>query len=334
MRKLIWLVVFLGALWSGWWWLATTLVDRGVREFVAAQQAQGWQADIRALDMSGYPFAFDARFLDVAVRDPQGQSGVVSTQLDISTPAYWPGDITLRLPQTPVTFTLNGMDVTLRAQAATAEINLHPETALTLEATRAHSAVWQIDTVFGNLVQGTDFKSDILQLDDAPNSYAIRMSVRDLTPGDVLRRAQNIPDTWPRSLDRLNVDVTVHLDAPLDRHSTESRTLRPRAIVLKDVEIIWGDLRIAALGAVDIDADGLPKGEITLEVQNWRGLIDQAVRSGFVAQAQRGQAELILSAMANLNGGPDDLNLPFRMTDGQMFLGPIALGSVAPLTWR
>lgn len=333
MRRLIGLASVLALLWCGWWWLASTAVERGVLGWLSARQAEGWRADVETLGVTGFPLTLAARLDGIALRDPQGGTGLEATSLEVSVPAYWPGDMTLRLPDTPITLSSPAGTMILRARDAISTVNLHPGPALVLEAATATSAAWQINTKGGNLLSGNDFDGALRQLADAPTRYRLTLNADEIAPGDLVRAAFSIPDDWPATFNVFAADIHAGFDAPLDRHALEDRLPALREARIDALRVNWGPLMLSASGGVTIDAAGIPTGRLDLLVENWREIIGQAEASGVINSTQRTQAEFFLSALANRGDDPDTLDLALRFAEGQVFLGPISLGPAPRVVW-
>ncbi|MFK7836429.1 MAG: DUF2125 domain-containing protein [Sulfitobacter sp.] len=325
MRLLIKVCVVLAVLWCGWWWLAATIAERSVTGWFDARRTEGWQAKTRSVEVSGFPLRLGTTVSDIALADPDTGVAFDASALTLSVPAYWPGDVTLRLPEDTVRLATPDGTLTLKAQGAQADLRLHPGTALELEELSAVSGPWQANDLRGNLLSADDLRVAITQDASMPARYRFALDATTLTPGDVIRNALVLPNDWPLSFDAFVADITVLFDLPLDRTTLEDRRPQPRAVDLTEVDLIWGALRLNAKGGLQIAMDGTPDGNLNLRLENWRQILDLAEKAGFVDAGLRQQGELLLNALANMSGGPDTMDLTLAFRDGGMFLGPIYL---------
>lgn len=330
MGKLVQIIVALALLWSGWWWSAATLLDRGIGTWLDDRRAEGWQAEIGAVDVAGFPLALGTSLETLLLADPVAGLAVNAESLHLSVPAYWPGDVTLTLPDTPLRIATPEHILFLSAPQAKAELKLHPGFALQLEQLSARSGPWMLNTSAGNLLSAEDLDAEVTQDAQTAESYRFAMTARGFAPGDLIRSAMLLPEDWPLAFDTLIADVNLRFDLPLGRSTIEDRRPQPRQIAIDRLDLIWGTMRLTAAGALEVNPQGIPDGEVNLRLENWRQLLDLVEKAGTLDARMRGQADLLLTALANMGGDPDTLDLTLTMRNGQMFLGPIQLGP-APL---
>lgn len=333
MRRLVIWIAVLALVWGGWWWGASHMMQRGAAAALADMRATGWRAETTGIAKAGFPTRLQTVVGDVALADPANDVSFEADEIAFSTPVYWPGYATLRLPETPVTFAAGPLAVVLRAQDAQAQVRIKPGVALPLDSAALRSGIWQLDSPGGLLAEAEDLLL-ALSGEDAEARYRFDLRVTGLVPGDMLRAPLALPDDWPRVVETLVADIAVTLDRPLDRHALEGVSPQPRRIDVRRVEALWGPLQIAASGVLEIDAGGMPSGALRLEMARWRQMLDQAERAGVLPEAMRAQADIMLGALSNLGGGPEDLDLSLRFEDGQMLLGPIRLGPAPLLVLR
>ena len=105
-------------------------------------------------------------------------------------------------------------------------------------------------------------------------------------------------------------------------------------IALDDLSAKWGDATFRAAGLLDIDAAGIPEGDITIRAQEWRRILDMAVGSGALAQGFLPLIDSTLELMAGLSGSPDDLDATLSFRNGRVSFGPIPLGPAPRIILR
>jgi len=87
-------------------------------------------------------------------------------------------------------------------------------------------------------------------------------------------------------------------------------------------------------GALDIDAQGQPTGEIALNARNWREMLALAVNAGAIPAEAASAAELGLGFLAALSGAENSLDAPLSFKGGRTYLGPIPIGPAPTLNLR
>lgn len=325
MRLLIRVLVVVVVLWCGWWWLAATLVERGIAGWLEARRAEGWDARVETTDVSGFPLRVATRLEEVVIADPAGVA-VNAESVVMSFPAYWPGDVTLALPETPVRFDTPAGVFLFRAEDGAASVNLHPGTALELERLLATAGPWQLNSRGGNVLSAESLRAGFSQKDEVPRGYTLALDAESFAPGDVIRSILALPADWPRVFDTFSADLDVRFDRTLDMRSVDAELPRVRAVDIRRITLAWGDLGFAASGLVEVDAEGVPEGALTVRLDNWRKIVAQVERAGIVTAQERAQAEVLLNALANMGGSTEVLDLDVRFTQGEMYLGAIRLG--------
>lgn len=334
MGRLIKIIVVLALLWCGWWWLAATMVQRGATGWLAERRAAGWQAEVSSLDVAGFPLTLGATAGGITLADPATGVALDASSLTLAAPAYWPGDITLSLPETPLRLVTPDVTLLIKAPGAAADLMLHPGADLQLETLTARSDRWQVNTAQGNLLSGDGFHAEVTQDLMQTDSYRFAIQAQGFTPGDLLRNAVALPADWPLALDALRGDLMVRFERPLDRYTLEDSRPQPREITIQQLDAAWGPLRFNASGRVLVDAAGIPEGEIALRLENWRHMLDLAQGAGILPASQRGQAEFMLSALSNMGGDAETMNVTVAFRQGAMFVGPITFGQAPRLTLR
>ena len=333
MRRLVWIFALLAVLWYGWWMLASSMLERSVAGWLTDRRAEGWQADVAAVTMAGFPGRLDMTLESVALADPATGVALDAGELRLSALAYWPGDVTVTLPNTPIRLTTPDISLSVTAQAAQADLRLHPRTSLQLERLSATSGPWTLDAPEGPLLWADDFSAEVIQGQEA-ETYRFALNATQLTPGGRIRKTLKLADDWPLAFETFIADVTVTFDAPLDRFTLENRRPQPREIHADRIEAHWGGLRLVAQGMLSVDAEGIPDGQLDLLFENWREALDLAGKNGAVPAGMLPQAELMLSALAYMSDNPDTLDLSIAFRGGAAYLGPISLGPAPRLILR
>ncbi|WP_299871549.1 DUF2125 domain-containing protein [uncultured Sulfitobacter sp.] len=332
MSRVIGVLMLAATLWSGWWYIASSAAERGVHNWLALRQAEGWQAEAQGVTRSGYPVRLNLHVEGPVLADPATGVALEMEHLDLSAPAWWPGDVTLDLPQTPIRMSSPDGPLTLQANAGQATLNLHPGPSLQLEAMQATSALWQITAPEGALLSGSAFTASMVQDTETAETYAFTVDATNLTPGAFLRAG--LPTDWPSSFDTFTARMRVTFDTPWDRSALETRRPQPRKITIEEADIKWGALRHRASGDLTIDASGVPEGSVSLQVENWRQALDIAQDNGALAADFRPQAETILGMLSNMGGDPETLNMTLTFKGGSVAMGPIPLGPAPRIILR
>lgn len=323
MRFLRRLLVFIAVLWCLWWALASWGAQRGLTAAFDARQGDGWQAEV---SQSGFPFRIRSELSDVVLTAPDGEATLRASALGISVPTYWPGDLRVELPQTPMMLDTKAGPVQVTAAQGFAGLRLTPGTALTLERVNMESRAIAVSFAGQELLTAGGLVVTADQNTDDPLLYDLELQATNLAPGAAIRTPLALDDDWPQTFEAFQADVGVTFDRPLDRFAAEGANPQPRRIDVRGVDIRWGEVDMHAEGVLDIDAEGAPTGDLTVQFPNWRRQVELAYGTGLFDPGTRGTAELFMAAMANRAGSPDDLDLVVTFKAGRMSVSGIDLG--------
>lgn len=323
MRKLMWMIALIALAWSGWWFVASSGLRGGVSTWLDARAAEGWQAEVSGIEGGGFPVSLRAGLTDLALADPRAGLAIATDRLDISAPTWWPGDVTITLDDGPILLASPLGRNLLTMQDGTMALNLHPGTALELEALGWTSGRWSVADQGAIMSQASDLTLTTTQTDGP--TYDIVARANTFAPGDATRRALRLPDSFPQAFDSLQMRATVTFDTVWDRRALDSRRPQPRQIALHLAEARWGDLHLNFAADLNVDANGIADGEVALQAQNWRSILDLAEASGTLPSELRRQAEGILRALAQASGNPEALDITLNVNKGMIALGFIPL---------
>ncbi|MGC1494838.1 MAG: DUF2125 domain-containing protein [Sulfitobacter sp.] len=334
MRRLTWLFLILATLWCAWWALASTGMQSAVTHWLDGQPAKGWQVDVSEVSKHGFPLSLRTRLNDVDIVDPATNVTIKTSHLDLIAAAYWPGYVTIKAPETPIVLSSPAGQIIIQAVDGRADLKLRPSPSLELQSMGISSGFWKVVSGQTNLISADNLKAMITQDNSVAEVYDIIFEAKNLIPGNDARTLLALPISWPTAFDAFDADLSVTFDNVWDRTAEPDNWPQPRAIDLRQIEIMWGDLAVLASGQLTIDPKGIPTGSIKVDVTNWAKLVDLGTKSGALPVQQRPQVEIMLGALSNLSGSPDDLNLILAFKDGQMALGPINLGPAPRLILR
>ncbi|UWQ33920.1 DUF2125 domain-containing protein [Leisingera sp. M527] len=319
--------------WSLYWAAAAWGLRSGIAAWFAEQERRGWQAEFSALETSGYPIRHMTRISRPALADPGTGTAWRADWLDLASPAVWPGKLDLHFPASAQRLSYFDQTAVITAQGLQASLHLAPGAALEMEELALISAPWQIARSGEAVLSGASLDLRMVQ-SDRPAIYRITAEAAEFAPRAAWRRLLAASSALPERFDTLALELTVEFDAPWDRAALEQQRPQPRRIDLKLAEARWGDLRLKAAGTLAVDAQGLPEGGITLQAENWRGLVLMAERSGALPPSLRSSVERVLSLLAETSGNPRNLDITLGFSGGYVTLGPLPLGRAPRLIIR
>ncbi len=332
MRKLMWIVVLAGMAWCGWWWVASSSLSGGVQAWFDARSAEGWQAELGAINGGGFPLTLQADLSGIALADPDAGLAFSTDRLGISAPAWWPGDVSVTLDTGPILLASPLGRSTLVMQDGVMALNLHPGPALELDSLGWTSGPWRVEDAAGVQVRADTLTLTMTQ--DQEATYDFTALANQFAPGDTARARLRLSDTVPRAFDRLELRARISFDQPWDRRALDTARPQPRRIDLHLAEARWGDLRLNLAAALDVSENGTPAGTVALQAENWETMLDLAQAGGALPEALRGQAEGVMRMLAGASGNPENLDVELTLRDGTVYLGFLPIARAPRLVLR
>lgn len=324
MRRLTYFVLLLAGLYSGYWFIGQSAVERGVRDAITQARADGWQISYGRLDTIGFPSRFDTTITEPVLSPPDGVWRWDAPFLQVFALSYQPNRIiaafsneqALRVGAETVQISSSGLRLSAGVKAAT-DLAFDAATAEVGASMFASDAGW--DASLQRALIAVRAQAHV----DAAYDVYLGADQLQLPDGVV---AQIDPNRQlGQTVSRVVVDSAITLDYPLDRHTFDGTGPTPRAtkFVLRELIVDWGDVTVRGSGRFDIDATGVLDGRITLVSAEWRQMIDLLVVANVIDAGIAPTVTNLASAMAAADG---TLDLPVLFRDGTMFLGPIPIG--------
>ncbi len=324
MRVILWLVVAVFLLFSGYWFVGARATRAGVETALAAMKADG-RADYSDLSVGGFPGRFDVTLSGPRLADPARGLGWSAPFIQVFALSYNPGHIIAVWPHTqtvtlgPATAVVESAD--MRASAKVGVTPALPFRNLIFVATAPKVSTDLADIA----VTAGEARLAVREADGGAPTYELGAVLSDVTASG----ADLPPETDP-SPANLRVDALATLSAPLDR---TAGAVPPRltALSLTDLHFGWGKIDLRGKGDLTVSPEGRPEGRIDLTVADWREALRQAVTLGLVAREVQPTWDRLLGMMARGGADPETLSVPLDFRSGLMFLGPLPLGAAPVL---
>ncbi len=333
MRRLIRVLIFVAVAWSAYWFIAGYGLRSAITAWFDKQQELGWQADFSEVATAGYPTHHVTRLNNPGLADPVNGTAWSADWIEFESPAIWPGRQVLRFADTPQRLSYFDQTATVQATDLQAELQLQPGVALVLEKMALTADKW-IVAGEAAAVAGGETLDLLMEQSGQPEAYKVSARIDGFRPGMDLRDLMRSATSLPQAFETLAMDMTVTFDKPWDRSALEESRPQPVAIDLRLAEIRWGELRLFAAGELDVDAQGIPTGEIAIKAENWRDMIAMANAAGALPDQAVDPVTRALNFMAGLGGNPNALDLQLNFRDGFVALGPLPLGPAPRLILR
>lgn len=319
MRWLLRVVILAALLWGGWWFAASTALERGAVAAFDAMAARGLLATRSDLTVKGFPNRLDLTLTDPAVTDPATGTGYRTASIRLYTLTWRPWHIIAGFAPEQRLATPAG-DVVLTSDRMQASLVLQPNTALGLDRMALAGDGVALAPPGGAAPIGAETVRLATRLDPTrDNSHEIGLDITGLTPG--LPTGTALP---PRA-ERLRIVAFAGFSAPIDRFTGETR---PELLQLevKEALLAWGDILLTAQGSLVADPQGLAEGRIVIRLDNWETALAAATTLGLIRPEIAPTWAEFARRLAETSGDPRRIDLPLTMAGGRMSLGPLPLG--------
>ncbi len=334
MRFLLGAITIGAALWSGYWFVGQNGVTAGFATWFEDRRSEGWAAEYSALNTQGFPNRFDTTFTDLVLADPDTGLAWEAPFFKLLALSYKPNHVIAVFPNDQL-FATPRDKYRVKAEEMRASVITGADIRLPLERTTLTAQNLSItpDST-GETATADALRLGVERLSTGQPSYRFGLAADALSPALDWRVQLDPAGRLPDAFDALNADFTVTFDKDWDRTAIEDARPQPRRIDIKLVEARWGRLELLVAGEVDVDASGLPEGEIVVKARNWRDILQMAVTSGTLKQGFADTLESGLSLISQMAGNPETLDIPLNFAGGRVRIGPVPLGPAPVLRLR
>jgi hypothetical protein len=333
MRILIWILLSLGLLWGGYWFVGANALEKGLTSWLSDDGAHDWSVDYSELNTIGFPNRFDTTVRDIDISSQSGTLSWAAPFFQIFALSYkpnhiiavWPNEQTITLPRDRLSITSDRM----RGSAV-----FKPETALTLDRSDLEITKLAIQSSRGGKAAARALQFNTRQSPALENAHNVFFQTLGLRPSERIRTILDPKGDLPHDFKALRFDGNFEFDGPWDRLALEKKTPGLSNIVVNNLQIQWGNLDFAASGDLSVDGRGFLQGQLEVTAQNWQGVYRILKSAGLVQDNFFGAVESILMLMALETDEPNTLVATWVFQDGRMRFGAIPLGAAPRLVRR
>lgn len=324
MRALLVIVLVLAALWSGYWFVGSRALERGVEQWFVAQTGRGITAERADVAVQGFPNRFDLTVTEPRLADPQRGLSWQAPFVQVFAMTWKPWHLIAALPDSQ-TVGLPGQTVDVSSSRLRGSLIVTPGTDLTLDRSTVEGDNIRLasDRGWSTAVARLLFATRRDAADAA--AHEIFLEATSITPDQAFRMEMKSVSDLPELIDRMRVDARAGFSAPLDRFAARTQP-RLQRLDLREAGLVWGRLTLSAKGSVAAGPQGVAEGRIDIRVSPWRDLVPVLVAAGVVKAEVAPTVERWLELMAAQGTDREVLEVPLTLADGRMALGPIPLG--------
>ena len=327
------LVLVAGLGWSGWWFAGSEGQKAGLEAWFEQQRKRGWQAEAASVDVSGFPGAFNLVAKEMALADPSTGWAWTAPEWRVDSTPDTPTRFAVTWPEAQ-SIAVPGDKADIRSETMTTVLDVRPGPSMELRQLAGEIRALAIKGQKGWTAGAAEVDLDLFEKPEdlgPPNSYDLEFGATKLKlPKEIVAAID--PTGWLKpAVDRLTVSGHAAFRDPIDRIALEEGRLALRAATIREAGFEWGDMRLIAKGAVQVDDRGYPVGEINIEAREWRQMIRLAVSAQIIDAEMARTVTRGVEFLTALTGGGDDLSLPLGLSGGKIRLGPLAIADAPRL---
>jgi len=349
-RLLIALVVVL-AVSAGivvFWHYASEAFRDGIEAWTVARRAEGIQANYASVVMRGFPFRLQATLRDPVLSRPVAGGGSPGhnlawewrgSELGVSIRPWNPHRVDLSFPgtnQITVPFGERGVTVFAAAGSANATLDLNAAgmpasadldfTDLDLLSEDGEESV---------TVARTEL-SAVTHTFDMPTHHNATFDLSFAGNGIELPKQWSPPLGTFVSVVECQASLMGMIPPGPPEKAAEAWRDEGGTIEVHRLHLEWGPLQIEAGGTLALDSHLQPIGALSAIVRGFSETVDALVAGGMVQAADGSTAKQVLGLLAKApkHGGPPELTVPVTLQNGWIYVGPVALAQVSPISWE
>ncbi len=327
-RTAVLVVIVAAAAYSAYWFVAAGWLRDGVDAWFEARRAEGLAVEHQGLAVSGFPFRLVAEVAAPRIERPQAWSWSAERLVIVARP--WSlGQLRLVLPPEQRLSQRQGAGAarvfTVAAQRGFVLLSFGSGRldGLTVEAAGVALATPEGEIRLGRLdARGRRTSRTAIDLD---------IAIEDL----VLPPRVNAP--LGRKIAHLALDGTIEGEMPTARlaDALAAWSAAGGRIDPGHVAVRWGALSVDAVGTLTLDDELRPLAAMTAEIVGYAAVLEALAKTGAIKARDASFATTALGLLAKPGpNGARVLTVPLTAQNGTLFVGPLALLSLAPVVAR
>ncbi len=330
----LWLVLVAGlglavAGYSAYWAYGKTLMLDGIERWRMDRQQAGWAIEAGEVRLGGYPWRFAASTGPFKVRRPDG---VVwdARGLAVHAPAWDWHDLEYRLTGEQRLIVPGRLPVEVTVAAATGHLRLDGRGAL--EAGRADLATVTARPAGATAaITAAEISVNVVPVPAGTHPLAVGADAR---ARDIVIPVAVLPGLGRRiALAHARLAVAEPLPRRARRAELHAWREAGGELDIERLAMTWGPLEVESRGAVRLDSDLQPEGDLIATVRGYTEMVDALVGAGHLPAGRAPLAKAALSLLATRSGDDGSLQAPLRLGDGELRLGPLKVAEFGRIDW-
>lgn len=321
MRILLWTISFVILSWSAYWVIGAKSIKSELSESIQKFNSGDWSIEYSDAIVRGFPYRFDVTINNLTVKNKKNYLTWTLPYFQILSLSYSPKNLILVWPKEQElktkTKTINLTSNKMLASIERTNIRSYDISKFILEVEGAIVKSSQ-DLVIQS--KSLILAIDKLKVETAAYKFGLSSTELSVQPSD--HRFYGLVGLFNTNSLNLNINADVYLDTLL-RVTKKQDYPKITKLNLKEISINSKDFILTAMGNLETDIQGSPKGDIQLKISDWKQLLSNIKKTGINKKIIES-----LRIFSILSGNQNNLTLDLTLKERKLLLGPLLLGSI------
>ena len=321
MRILLWTISFVILSWSAYWVIGAKSIKSELSESIQKFNSGDWSIEYSDAIVRGFPYRFDVTINNLTVKNKKNYLTWTLPYFQILSLSYSPKNLILVWPKEQElktkTKTINLTSNKMLASIERTNIRSYDISKFILEVEGAIVKSSQ-DLVIQS--KSLILAIDKLKVETAAYKFGLSSTELSIQPSD--HRTYGLAGLFNTTSLNLNINADVYLDTLL-RVTKKQDYPKITKLNLKEISINSKDFILTAMGNLETDIQGSPKGDIQLKISDWKQLLSNIKKTGINKKIIES-----LRIFSILSGNQNNLTLELTLKERKLLLGPLLLGSI------
>ncbi|MDX1485445.1 MAG: DUF2125 domain-containing protein [Alphaproteobacteria bacterium] len=322
------------------WFVGADLVRDRIAAAARANIQSGGSFTTSGIQVSGFPFAFDAHITDMQVsgRTARGlwqwQAKTVKARLS----PWRAGDVTFDLAGShKLRFRVGrrALDVEIAVAEAPGEFTEARDGAPRIVKVRPRQVVIR-ETMSGHLIEAETARLELYgylreKTESSDSSAGLLLDLSGVT------LPQAADKLLGRRLEKFTTELQVLGDLPLPLERPRLARWRKDGGVLeiKNMDLAWGPAKVSGNGTLSLDEALQPEASLAARISGHDKTVDALVAAGVVEERVARGVKLVLDMMSRRSqpGTEAEVRLPLSIQGRVIYVGPARLARLPMIRW-
>lgn len=315
MRLLLILTSLLALIWSGYWIVFSVKLKSEVSDFLESYNSEERLIDYSNISIKGFPNRFDITVNELNIKNENSKINWFLPYFQILSLSYKPNHLILVFPNT--------------------QILQNGKNKIIFNSNEMLASLSFMDYKFSELdqfilsIENSEIKaSERIILNTTALNFAIKQSKTLEGDYHLGFRGNNIKlnTTETNSEYKLlenNLNLVLHAEITLEELYSFSNKKMPKikTLNIKALDLKSSNFNVTGTGKAFFNNNILEDGILNIKIENWRSFFNTPLQNN-------GKFKLGLELIETITGNDEILDLNLKIEDGNVYLGPVFIGSL------